>query len=201
MTTIPSITICTDLLAAVAKWAGTDASRPQFEFVVFRDNEVAATDGHRLVRIPYPTRGLVIGVHRSHLLAAAAAQQMVFCGVPLDHNGNRAVVVSWSYKQITIDLGPIKVIAPAGDISTYPPLDKFTPTAQPDQPPSPDRYVLNPRYLAAIDEVIHAMGDREHGVKCVAWSAPHGGDAMRFDSRSGAKFVIMPMRDTHGGDE
>ncbi len=198
-----SITIATDLLAAVAKWAGTDESPAHLELVVFRNDEVVACDGHRMVRVPLRTHGLELAVHRTHLLAAVAAQKELSHVTLRDGDSNRAVALAVdSAGRLSINLGLIIMSVPAGALATYPPIDQATPTPQSEQPPSPDGYVFNPQYLSAIDEVNRAMGDGPYGVKCVAWSSPQGSrgmrTAMRFDNRSGARFVVMPMTDTIG---
>lgn len=201
-----SITISTDLLAAVAKWASTDESLSHLGLIVFRKNEIIACDGHRLIRVQFRTQGLEFAVQRSHLLAAVAAQREL-PGITLrDDENNKAIEVSLSENgRIRLSLGPVALVVPGGDLSTYPPIEQVMPEPREGQPPSPDGYVFNPRYLAALDEVNRAMGCDGGGARCVVWSGPEGSHrirgAMLLSNARGARFVIMPMRDTHGGAE
>lgn len=69
------ISIATSLLEAVAHWAAPESdNRPHLSQLVFRDGEVVATDGHRLVRVPIETHGLAIGLRRQDAITAVAAQ-------------------------------------------------------------------------------------------------------------------------------
>src|SRR5215467_7302110 len=66
------ISVPTNVLEAVAKWAGTDKTRTHLHQVLFAKGVMVAVDGHRMVIVPCETFGLTIGVDRKYLLAAVA---------------------------------------------------------------------------------------------------------------------------------
>jgi hypothetical protein len=189
------ITISTKLLAAVSKWAYSSDDRPHLSVVLFRDDEMVATDGHRLVRVPVASNGLTLAVDREHISAAVAAQACSKRDAAQDPKyGGSAVEITKPDKRIVIKLGRIAIAGPAGDPLMYPPFNQVMPKGQNG---SPDGRVFNPAYLAAIDEVRQASGGGSHGVRIVAWGGEI--DAALFESYGGIRYVIMPMRDTVGG--
>lgn len=189
------ITISTKLLAAVAKWAYSNDDRPHLSVVLFRDDEMVACDGHRLVRVPVASNGLTLAVQRRHVMAAVAAQACCKQDAPQDpeYYGS-AVEITKPDKRIVIRLGDLAIAGQAGDPSSYPPYGKVVPGGQDGDP---NGRVFNPTYLAAIDEVRQASGGGMHGVRLVAWGSEL--DATLFESRGGIRYIIMPMRDTIGG--
>jgi hypothetical protein len=197
----PVISVSTGVLAAVAKWANPDEVRLHLRLVVFRDRELIATDGHRLVRVPCETHGYTFGVDRAHLLAAASAQRELGVARPHvieispDEPGRIQLRLTGPYALTT--RRDVRMTVPAGRVDDYPPIEQVMPT--PSKGVSPQGYVMDPRYLAAIEEVTAAMHpEAGRGVTLAAWCAPDAaGDLlgpMLFTNAGGARFVIMPMR-------
>jgi hypothetical protein len=178
------IRIPTNLLAAVAKWASTDESRPHLCMVLFTKGEYVACDGHRLVRVPLEYDGPAFGVDRRHLLAAVTAQRELRGGREIEIKLDDARVV------LTIAEG-VRMAVPTRDASKYPPYEQVMPAGKPDKLPEP--YGFNPKYLAAIYEVDQASRpDSTNGVKIAAWGGSL--DAMMFTNTDGIRFVVMPVR-------
>lgn len=207
------ITIGTSLLAAIAKWAYTDTDRI-VNAVAFRpDNTIVATDGHRLVMVPHPTHGLSFGVARSHLLSAIAAQDMIARDgndPPLAHDleatdgdsflayeprAGRVADLTPTKDRVIINLGEVALRAPIVDIAEYPPISKvFTG----DSTGTPDGYLLDARYLAAISEVNAASAGRCAGVRVTMWGRIDDNgrrSAVVLEGATGIRFVIMPHLD------
>lgn len=188
------ITIKTSLLLAVSRWSSVASdNRPHLSVVLFRGNEMVACDGNRLVRVPVACNDLTIAIDRDHIAAAAAAQASCKDSAPRDDEyGGRAVEISIDGKRAAINVGRFAVYGPLGDPSTYPPYDKVMPKERPAR--HPDGYGLDPRYMAAIQEVEDASGAApgSRGVKVTGWSAD-GLGAMLFESFRNIRYVIMPV--------
>lgn len=183
------ITVPTGELAAVAKWAHEGTDRPRLHMVRFSNDEYAATDGHRMVRVPCKTHGLEFGVDRRHLLAAVGAQRALL--------GKSAIVLEPEGKNyVRIELEPgFYLLAPMRDATIFPRIDAVMPKAP---TPSLDGYHLDTRFLADIAEVDAANSPGNPGIRVEAWSpatadgCPTG--ALLFRNRNGVRFVVMPMR-------
>jgi hypothetical protein len=209
-----AITIATDLLAAVAKWASTDESRPGICCVAFRaDNTIAATDGHRLVVVPHETHGLAFLLDRKITLAAIAAQNVqARDGIdpPLDHDlvtslhgdteltdgpyGNRTIDLTLDDKHVVISLGSLALRAAVTDVA-FPPIDQIFKGVNKG---TPDDYLLDARYLAAIVEVNNATAGYSKAVRVTHWgrrSKDGIRDAIIFEGATGVRFAIMPHID------
>ncbi len=192
-TASPSIIIRTDLLLAVSRWAHDD-TRPHLGVVLFKNNEVVACDGHRLVRVPVACNGLTIAIDRDLIAAAAAAQAFCKSSAPRDNDyGSRAIEIAVDGKQAVLNVGAFTLRGPLGDPNTCPPYDQVMPKERPER--HPDGYGFNPRYLAAIQEVETAAGARSgaNGVKVTGWSADCIGP-MLFEGHMGIRYVVMPVR-------
>lgn len=180
------ISISTNLLAAVAKWASTDEARVNLCMVLFTKGEYVACDGHRLVRVPLEYDGKAFCVGRDHILAAVAAQRSLYddndSSIDIEPNGKGLV-------NLTIDKG-IVVSVPFRSAGDYPHYEQVMPKGKPDKLPDP--YGFDPQYLAAIDEVNRASDSVYRGVQIVAWGGEL--DAMEFRNADGIRFVIMPVR-------
>lgn len=188
------ITIRTELLVAVSRWAGSDDSRPHLRCVLFKGDEMVACDGHRLVRVPVACNGLTIAIDRDLIAAAANAQALCRPSAPRDEErGGRAIKISAGVSHVTLDLGRFTLRGPLGDPSGYPPIDSVMPKSRPDS--SPDGYGFDPRYLGAIHDVQVAAGaaDGCQGVRITGWSADQIG-AMLFEGFQGIRYVVMPVR-------
>lgn len=181
-----TITIRTELLAAVARWAGEDENRPALRMVLFTRDEFVACDGHRLARVPLEYDGDPFGVYRVHILAAAAAQR------GLDQ---RDIVIELARQSIHLGIATdVRLVVPVCDASVFPVYDQVMPRG-PRPSTAPDGYGFDPKYLAEIYEVQKAAGaaDGYHGVRVTGWSVD-GLGAMLFEGYRGIRYVIMPVR-------
>lgn len=211
------ITVSTDLLAAVAKWASGDDMSP-IGVVVFRDGEIVATDATRLVRVPMKTcASQVIGepcfaILRRDLLAAIAAQNVLErddIEPPIEHDvytndagdtcltdgpyGQRSITLRRRDGNIVLEVGGIDVLATPRDLSGYPStaaLDRIMPVASGESPP--DGITLQPRLLEGMTAISDATWARTSGVRCTAWGEHKQG--MLFETKNGVRMVIMPMK-------
>jgi hypothetical protein len=210
------ITVRTDLLGAVARWAGHEADRP-IGGVAFRDGTITATDGHRLVVVPHETHGMRFCVTRNHLLAAIAAQDLL-ARESIDPKvgydvvdtgtgdialadgpyGDREIRLAVVGATVLIGIGALEIQAPLLDEARYPAADQVAKIIDSgDDSPSPDGYLLDARYLAAIEEVNTATTNYQSGIRVVRWSRLDGAvrGPLVLENRVGVKFVIMPQRD------
>lgn len=187
----PKITIRRDLLAAVAKWTSIDDSRPHLCRVLFDKSCYVATDGHRLVYVPLTGVTEPFCIDRVDLLAAvAAARELGSAQIDIATDPDGRVFLS-------VGFGSVLRVR-ARDASKYPPYKQVLKTTPNDGKP-PNGIILQPRYLAAVSEVLAASNDdgSSSGVEVTGWGPEVNGeqlDAITFKSRSGIVFVIMPMR-------
>jgi hypothetical protein len=199
MTEAAVISVPTNLLEAVAKWAGTDETRPHLHQVLFTQGTMVAVDGHRLIVAPCETFGMTVGVDRSYLLAAVAAQRAMKVDPPhvitiepaLDGTYPRYVRLGFMPNSFKIGM-----IVMAADDSSCPPYKQVMRDSAVRPAGGPDGYGFDPRYLAAIAEVdaaTTAAGLGRNGVEVVSWSEDRLG-AMTFRSQAGVTFLVMPMR-------
>lgn len=211
--TTDKISIRTDLLAAIAKWARRDGAG-HLGAVVFRtNNTIVATDGHRLVIVPHETHGLSFGVARSHLLAAISAQSVLVrdgidphVGHDVIDDGDDVKLADGPYgdrridlslldaTRVLIDIGTIAIRAPRVDLKKYPDVER---SLVGDNSGTPDGYLLDARYLAAIEEVNTASSGYASGVRVVQWSQLVGEvrGPVVMENAVGVRFAIMPQRD------
>jgi hypothetical protein len=220
-----TIVIKTDLLAAIARWAYSEQDRPHIGRVIFRRDEIIATDGRRLVRLQHDCHGYEFGVSRRDVLAACAAQDMrarhhsqwaVRLGTDIEAGsdgdavltagGMREVGVAWN--------GESKAKFGLGDDAYY-----YCNTSTLADMPKIDAVMLGARdgefpigrgfniaYLAGMEQVVHAAGHSHDGTAIESWSNELG--PFQFTSPVGAppgeagsvRFVIMPMRESRGGN-
>ena len=176
------ITISTNLLEAIAKWSYVDTDRPHITCVLFDRKHVVATDGHRLVRVPIKNPGPKFTVARPHLFAAIEAQHAM---------NARELTLSLDGTVVTIGIAPkVTMTVPVGP-EGYPPYEQVIPKGADDAPLA--GYCINPKYLAAVDEVHRAIGGGPHcGVRIVGWGGEL--DPLKLEGAGGSEFVIMPMR-------
>lgn len=185
------IVIGTALLEAVAKWTHDELDRPNINQVMFRDDHVIATDGHRLVSVPIETHGLEIGVSRWDVMAAVAAQRAL---EPSADQIRVEVVTNGKYPRLLLRLSdgdtPMIVTTPAsgefptrGQVSGLMLIDRGT--TRPE--------VFNPCFHAAIHEVASILGLDNCGVRVVGWDGALGPN--HYEGPLGSHFVVMPMRD------
>lgn len=196
------ISVSTNVLEAVAKWASMDETRPHLHQVVFTKGAMVAVDGHRMVIVPCETFGVTIGVDRKYLLAAVAAQRVL--------NGEREITIArvdtdpkLMWLGLNTTLRKVGFWVPAADTDKFPPYEQVVRDSETaERSETPVGYGIDPRYLAAIAEVDAATCDANdandviasnRGVKVTAWSKDHLG-AMVFVNQAGVKFLVMPMR-------
>lgn len=188
------IVVSTKLLAAVAKWSTDDDMKPHLRCVLFRNAEMVACDGHRLVRVPIACNGIAVSVDRDLVASAEAAQAFCSKTAARDNEyGGPAMSIRIDGNQVAIDLGGFTMRGPLRDPSTYPAIDQVMPNGRPDR--HPDGYGFDPKYLAAISEVQIAAGATvgAQGVRITGWSAD-GLGAMLFEGHMGIRYVVMPVR-------
>lgn len=198
------ISVPTNVLEAVARWAGTDESRRHLHQVLFTKGAMVAVDGHRMVIVPCETFGMTIGVDRQYLLAAVAAQRMLkapreitIAPVAID-----SALKSFSPSLVQIAVSPpvVRFLVPSADTDKFPPYEQVVRDSEKaEHSGSPVGYGFDPKYMAAIAEVDAATCDANdiglgnRGIKLTAWSTDRLG-AMVFVNQAGVKFLIMPMR-------
>lgn len=194
------ISVLTNVLEAVAKWASPDDSRPHIRQVFFSKGVMVALDGMRMVVVPCETFGQTLGIDRDYLLTAVAAQRALKVDRP-----HLITIETWSpadrskaTSRVRLGIGGSRgvfVVAPAADAKSYPDYEYVMRENTKAESADPVGYGLNPAYLAAVAEVHHATtsGGSSEGVKLVAWSKDRLG-AMVFESTAGVKFYVMPMR-------
>lgn len=194
------ITVSTNVLEAVAKWAGTDETRPHLHQVHFTKGTMIAVDGHRMVIVPCETFGKTLGIDRQYLLAAVAAQRA------LTRERPNVITIEEQPNPVFIRLGlthpsgKVCLQVPVADASAFPPYEQVLRDSEnAARSPSPSGYAINPKYLAAVAEVDAATCDANEiiagsrGVRVIGWSKDRLG-AMVFVNKAGVKFVVMPMR-------
>lgn len=214
-----SVQVSTNLIAAVAMWASTDAAH-KCGVVFFGGDRIIATDGHRLVVVPHATHGHTFGVVRAHLLAAVAAQDVLSrdgIDPPVNHDlvllrdgdmgladgprGDRVIKLVPDDNMIAIDIGAPVITVPRIDVSSYPiaGVDDVFKGAKPKG--DPDGYVLDIRYLSAITAINNATAGFTDVVRVTGWSRidKRGArTALVLEGATGARFAIMPHLDKHG---
>ena len=182
-----TVTISTEIIAAVAKWAYQDYDRPEINCVLFSAHYVVATDGHRLVRVPSENDGPDIAVGPKYLLAAVEVSKLV-----RDVGEGSTLTLSMTVKGVLIEIAQgVRMMVPASDATAFPPYEQVIPTDMESE--SPAGHYFNPAYLAAIEEVHLACGGHGRGVIVTAWAKDRLG-MMKFKGAGGSEFVIMPMR-------
>ena len=194
------ISVPTNVLESVARWTGTDETRPHLHQVFFSKGVMVAVDGHRMVIAPCETFGLTLGVARGYLLAAVAAQRAMKDGqeitlAPVDVDPSLKVF-SPSLIRLGLDSRrpEIGLLVPAADARAFPSYEDVVKISSKQESDGPEGYGLDPNYLADIAEVTNQTCDPGmRGVKVVAWSKDRLG-AMVFENTAGVKFLIMPMR-------
>ena len=180
----------TRLLAAVAKWATTDESRPFLERVLFDGKHIVATDGHRIVAVPCETDVPPFTVHRVDCAILAAAQREIG---HKRHADSVFVTVSDGKAAIDIDEGRRVLTVKVHDAKDFPPWEVLFGElkAESAEPPS---FAFEPRYLAGIDEVLEAVdGSCQRTATVKAWSSGKFIGPMLFEGE-GIRFLIMPKR-------
>lgn len=200
-TSIKLFSVRTQLLAAVGKWACQSDDRPHLARVLFDGKHMVATDGHRLVAVSCETDLPPFTIHRVDCAVLAAAQREI-----TKHRSAELVFLAVADGQATIDLdGGRSVLAmKTGDAKDFPPWQKMFEGLKAETP-TPPAYAFEPRYLAAMDEVIQGVtGDVQRTIEVKAWTAKEPGgfvgpmlfESVVFDGTHGyeMRFLIMPKR-------
>jgi hypothetical protein len=188
--------VATDLFAAVAKWSHKGPDKPHLGGVTFRDGEMYATDGHRMVRVPMETT-LEVTIRRDHIQAAAAAQKVIRFSA-LIQNKRPVIEISMFRNQVRMDLGSLTLtVTPlTHDVFSRATLDSLSSGLVVTR--GPVNYAFDPHLLAAISEVNDAAcADTDGGsVKLLKWGSPTRGSAAEpilFEGHGGILFMIMPV--------
>lgn len=187
------IVVSSNQVAAVAKWASVDETRPHLQMVCFANDEYIATDGYRMVRVPCRTHGLAFGVDAMHLIAAVAAQKAL-CSLPASPFPSTELKMTRhldgaNYKVRVEIRSDTWLTVPERDSKSYPPVDRVAPKGKSGQAP-PAVYSVNPAYYAAVAEVL-ADESLDLGVDVTAWGDEL--DPLVLTSGRGIRFIIMPM--------
>jgi hypothetical protein len=215
------IEVSTNLIAALATWARTDAA-DIVGVVHFGGDRITATDGHRCVVVPHPTHGHTFGVVRAHLIAAVAAQNVLArdgIDPPIGYDlvqiaigkvgladgpcGDRTIKLAPDdHDRIAIDIGGPVVAVPRRDVSKYPSRDRIDALfTGPRDVATPDGYVIDVRYLAAITAINNATAGYSDGVRVTHWTSRNKDGkrgALILEGETGVRFAIMPHIDMRG---
>jgi hypothetical protein len=192
------------LLAALNRFAcHEDAARPHLAGVAVLQDELAATDGHHMVRIPLD-HGAFIGSEKLHEGAARATylipSRLIRAAAGAAHEAGlsiRSQPISINYGKHGADCHMLinnLTLAMRAGTDSFPPIDQAMITTT-DGEPMPG-WRCNPRYLADIHEVLEAGGSADWGIACTGWGKAL--DPMQFESFR-IRFVIMPMRQPEVG--
>lgn len=210
------ITVETDLLAAIAKWTSDDVAS-RLGRIIFRDHEIIAGDGKRLVRAPFATCATLIGeppamaVLGRDILAAIAAQNVLArngIDPPLDHDlwanrdgdsvltdgphGDRTIDIWREGERAVIGIGAIELRCLAFDPADYPKASELAAVeSNPGAKPAPDGVVFQPQFLAAIHEINTASYGRTSGVRVVGWRDVRS--PVTFVNQQGVRMTVCPM--------
>lgn len=182
------------LLRAIAACTWSDAfTNSRISGVLFRDDEIIATNGHALLRVP-AKHGLSLMMPTALAVAACEASlagsdgQVDGEGYPVDDYSE--VVVSLDGDDVVVDIGGVSLRAASMDASTYPDIAKCTTESTPDG--NPMRVLFDPHKLALVGDVIAARGYRETGIEIVACG--RAADALVFRHEvTGITLTLMPM--------
>jgi hypothetical protein len=199
---IKQITISTSLLEAVARWALPESENSlHLSQIVFRDGEVIAVDGCRLVRVPINTNGLTFGLRRADAFAAVAAQDAMagrYVGYARGSQrpSSKTLRIERRSGGLGIFLGdgarPVMVVEET-DLRMFPPIEEVMPR---ERRSPPDGIGFNPRYLAGIDEVVSVLTDEPTHRSVQVTSHGHPLDPTLFEGPGGSRFVVMPTKQT-----
>ena len=192
------ITIKTNLIAAIAKWAIADV---RYDRVMFRAGRILATDGWRIVEVPHETEGHTWAVPAHALLAAAAAQRVLIANEDCDEDCAELLRITDEGVPDSFTIGFRYTRGVLAERREFPHElhAKIVGTFDAAKTGKPaDGIVLNPRYLADVGEVLEATAEGNAGVRIVGWSgyaSPTSTGPIIMTSPTGARFAIMPMKD------
>lgn len=193
------IQIRTGLLAALARYASTDETRPQLGSVLFRPGEIVVTNGHIMIRAVHKTTERTFAISREACFAAIAAQDAMArhhsehamrLGVDIEAtdggdsilmetiSGDRVIFIHDEGSAIRFDLGQIQMTCATVDLGRYPypDIEKAADVGRGKQGPAG----FSTSYLDALDLIARAAGYFDRGARFEA-----------YDSR-GAQWIIPP---------
>lgn len=184
------------LLAAVAKFASADETRPNLNGVFVDKDEIVACDGHRLVRVDTrvgPFQGSSIDeAHASYLIPLEVVRAVCAGAKEIRAKRVRITTVDPTVDRLLrIEVrsaigGRLFVVeGPAGTLK-YPPVDAIMGETREGEPPS---ITFNPRLIEDIAPVMDACDVR--GLEIAGWGNEFS--PMQF-AAAGIRFVVMPMR-------
>lgn len=213
------ISVNSELLLAVAKWAHRyHTERPNLSAIYFREREMVATDGCRLVRVPI-NGAREFSVRRADAFAAVHAQNAWYrhhndFAMRLDADleagndgetiwamGDRQISIEWDGgASVKFDLGGC-VLSSAAGTGTLPPIDSVMLPRRAGDVPWGQGFDV--RYLAGIEDVVRAAGYSSYQTVVEAWedykltpyqfACPGEGDA-----EDRIRFVVMPLAKNPG---
>lgn len=204
-------TVNSRLVAAMCDWtnpSGTNQS-PALHGVVFASDKIWATDGSRLIVVPFsggPAGPVQIAPH--HLRGVVKFQQEV---VP---TGIAAPMLQLQVSRpwgvdgvglvdISVDVRSphLRIVVPMRhNENVIPDISKLIPKSK-SSTLSPCRYTINPALMASIGDVNAAMGlvGGAAGVRLTSWGEVKAGQGARepllLENSEGVMFAIMPIRD------
>jgi hypothetical protein len=197
------ITIPTDLLEAVARWAEPEGERPYLAQVLIADGELIATDGKRGVCVPILARGPTLGIWRADALAAVSAQDALVQHDKRIEKRRRSArtigIEPIDGGRLRLRLGDHASLVVRACTEQFPlqPLRDIFGAVSSAKTPTPNGVCIDPAYLAAIDDVKCAITGALIGVRVVQWGGPR--DPMIFEGPGledcgPSRMVVMPMR-------
>lgn len=198
--------VSTNLLAEAMAWCQPDGTeRLHLQHVYFDRKNMVATDGHRMVIAPMPIASDKLdpfGLHRNDIAALVA---FVRANARKDFLLEFDLQVEGKLRKATTKVGSSSITLAMREVG-YPPYEQVA-RHEVNKPPSPDGYTLDATYLAMVNGIVQAgepkNGSSGPGVRIVSWGAPvpsypGGPDGllapMIFETASGIRMIIMPMR-------
>ncbi len=180
------------LLRAISSIACEFSDRPRINGVLFRGGEIVATDGHRIVRVPFE-HDQDFFMPRDLAVAAVGALEAVGCaefGPQCDGGAEgHQLRISLVDGNVVVDAGGFKLSAPALDIDSFPPMEKIFESLS--SAGNAMGHYFNPDLLAGLWDVIRSAGDYHHGVRMVSCGGPT--DAIVYQSEGGIVYALMPL--------
>jgi hypothetical protein len=198
-----------DLLAAIGKFAyQSDDTRPHLNGVYVDRHELAATDGHRLVRVDMRVSDVFNGSaltvkHQPYIIPLPIVRAIVGAGKEAKAKYVRLVTVDAADPKLRPTIraevshgdNPSFVIEGRACDDKYPPLDQIMSDRTPDG--APPELTFNPRYIEDIAPVLDALWVAPRGgLRITSWGGPRG--PMQFEA-TGVRFIVMPMMDGRDG--
>ena len=208
------IVIKTELLDAIARFAYPYQDRA-ISRVAFRNEQIIATDGHRIVIADFKLHGQSFAIERRHLLAAVAAQDAMersFDSISErlgydveasdggasilsgERRGGREMTITPGVSSVAFDVGSgIGIQVELASFEGYPDIAKADrgwhrgwERAQ-RRPDERPLYGLNPGFLADMETLVRAAGHWSAGIELTNWGRDPNADPIEFTAPHGAQ--------------